>query len=197
MDFGSLFSGLASSATPWGAVLGGVFGLGKNWLDNKHEAKMLAERNKEKALDRDHDLALGAMEIDGANQAAERALEETKFKTDSSALISVSGTQDAEVSGLKEILLSAGKWAKGFAAFVFTIVTFTQKMIRPFLTVYALALSHYLFLEVNALVGGLETLGEDKLLAIYLRIIITILNLAEAGFLFWFVTRPKKTAPLK
>ncbi len=184
--------GAATSATPWGALFGGVFGFGKKWLDNRHEEKMITAANAERALDRQHDLALIDKEIQKETTIAEMELKETMFRADTIALTSTAKSQDTEISALSVVLEKCGKYLRAFAGFVFVCVTAVQKLTRPGLTFSLFCLTCYFYYEVNKMVGGPAAIPRDMLLGIHSRIILSGLSMTELAITFWFVARPGK-----
>ncbi|MBU0680088.1 MAG: hypothetical protein KKD73_01580 [Proteobacteria bacterium] len=191
-DILSLAGNLASNATPWGALIGGVFSWGKKWLDNRHEEKKAEMAYQERALDRQHDLALADREIEKETRLATIRLDESMFVADSQALTIAAKSQDAEISAMADVLEGAGDFLRWFAGFVFVCVTAVQKLTRPGLTFCLFCLTCYFYYEVNKLIGGLATKPSNELAAIHSRIIFSGLNMAELSMTFWYMGRPTK-----
>lgn len=180
------------SSGPMGILFGTIGGLAKKWQDNKHEREMAAIEATEKAADRAHDLALADKEIEATTKKAAMHLEETMYATDSASLSAASARQDAEISVLRTVLDKSGKVVNVAAGVLFTFATFTQKMIRPVLTVALCIMTWRMHQEVSALLGGLSSLTNTELMEIYTRIVVTMLNLTELAVSFWYVSRPQK-----
>ena len=186
-------SAVLGATTPWGAIIGGVFGTAKKILDDRKELKLAQFAAQEKEKDRQHYLLIADKEIEKVATQAKFALDEKKFTFDARNLREAVKSQDAEISALEQVLDKAGGFIAFIAGLVFTFVTAVQKLIRPALTVAFFVLVCVLFKEVHALVDGLSVLTSQELFDIYKRIIITILNLSELSVTFWFISRPPKT----
>lgn len=190
--FGGLLTAIGG-ATPWGALLGGVTGLAKKFIEDRHQAKMAGIAATERVADRAHDLALIDKEIEKTTREADLSLRETEFKTDAEALTATVKSQDAEVSALKDVLKRVTwPWIGNLVALAFAGITIIQKTIRPAITCALFVLTCYLFHKVNKYVGGLETMPRDELMVIFKQIIMSVLGLTEMAIAFWFTSRPKK-----
>ena len=176
-----------------GGIIGGVLGLGKKFMADRHEAKMVKEQRLEQAEERLHDLALADKEIERDMKAAESKLDQAKFEADTAALSTASTSQDKEISALGSTLDGSYKWVKSFAAFLFTLSTVAGKMVRIVLTLALVYQTFEMFDTLNTALGGLESLEVGDRTEIFKRIIDSILSLTGIAVGFWFVARPEKS----
>lgn len=190
MDIAGLFEAAASGVG--GGLLGGVLGIGKKWMTNKHEAKMQDLQDKREDKRMANDLLLADKEIQRDMQAAENKLDQAKFEADSAALNAASASQDEEISALDSTLKGSWGVTKNFAAFAFTLVTFTQKMIRPGLTIALVYETFSMFSRLDVALGGLSSLPVTDQTELFKRIVFSILGLTGMAVGFWFVARPEK-----
>lgn len=185
--FGAVFSGAG------GGIIGGVLGLGKKFMADRHEAKMVKEQRLERAEERLHDLALAEKEIERDMKAADAKLDQAKFEADTSALSTASASQDKEIAALTPALEGSWKWVRSLAAMIFSFATFTQKMIRPTLTLLLVWQTFDMFNELNTAIGGLQYLPVEDQTEIFKKIIYSILSLTGISVGFWYVARPEKS----
>ena len=190
MDFSGLLGAVASGAG--GGIIGGVLGLGKKFMADRHEAKMVEQQRLDRAEERVHDLALAEKEIERDMKAAESRLDQAKFEADTSALSAASASQDKELTALTPALEGSYKWVRSIAAVFFSVATFTQKMIRPALTVALVWQTFEMLSVLNTSLGGLSNLTVPDQTEILKRIIYSILSLTGIAVGFWFVARPEK-----
>jgi hypothetical protein len=190
MDIAGIFTAAASGVG--GGLLGGILGIGKKFLTNRHEAKMQELQDIREDKDRAHDLMLADKEIERDMKAADAKLDQAKFEADSAALTTASTNQDKEISALGSTLEGSWKWVKSLAAILFTLVTFCQKMIRPVLTIVLVYQTFEMFDELNTALGGLATLPVTDQAEMFKRIVFSILGLTGMAVGFWFVARPEK-----
>lgn len=195
MDLMNLLTTAASG--PVGMLFGGVVGIGKKWLEGKQERDMLKLKMSERALDRKHDLDLASKEIEGNLAEGKMHLDEKMFEADSKALSAASSRQDAEISGLAGIIKGCYKWIHSLIIVpMFVSITFTQKMIRPVLTIMLVYMTWELYKETYTIIGGLDNLDHKVVEKIYISIIQSILGLTGMAVSFWYVGRPPKTGKL-
>lgn len=180
---GSLFGGIASGG--FGAALGGVFGLGKQWLDNRQAIAMRQIDVSEAALNRSHDLALMDKEIDKAviQVEGERSI------ADTNAMAQVNLSQDRESDSLKPALAKSYKWVNSLVAVILSIPILISKIIRPGLTIYLMVLTSRLMKELLLKIGA-EIFTSQEALIILHNCTNTILELTALAVAFWFVARP-------
>ena len=190
MDIASVFGALASGAG--GGIIGGIFGLGKKFMADRHEAKMMKIQQTERAADRNHDLALADKEIKREHQAGEMKLEQAMFQADSEALVTASSNQDKAIPGLETVLGKAGPKMIAFASFLFVCATFCQKMVRIVLTVALVWQTFEMFQVLNTTLGGLTALDKADQVEIWKRIIYSIISLTGMAVAFWYCARPEK-----
>jgi len=190
MDILGIVGGLATGGV--GSVLGGVVGLGKSFLADRHALKMAEISQKEGALERAHDLALADKEIERVTTEAQLKLDETMFRVDSKALSVASVSQDKEISALGQALEGSYVWVRSMAAMAFTGVTVIQKLTRVIITGVLMALTWRVYGEINALVGGLDALPTTEIMEIYRGAIRAVESFTGFAITFWFVTRPHK-----
>lgn len=193
-DGGSWISGVLGAAASGigGGLLGGVLGIGKKWITNRHEAKMQEQRDAREDKDRAHELLLADKEIERDMQAADNKLDQAKFEADSTALVTASASQDKEITALESTLEGSWGLTKNFAAFLFALVTFTQKMIRPGLTLALVYETFDMFNRLDDAMGGLRMLPITDQTELFKRIVFSILGLTGMAVGFWFVARPEK-----
>jgi len=190
MDIAGIFGALASGAS--GGIIGGVLGLGKKFLADRHEMKLLKEKREEREADRKHDLALADKEIERDMKAAEAKLQQAMFEADTSALTEASSNQDKEISALAPSLDGSWRWIRSFAALMFAGVTVCQKMVRIVLTVALVYFTFKMFDQLNESLGGLASLPADVQAEIFKKLIYSIISLTGTAVMFWFVSRPEK-----
>lgn len=190
MDIGSIFGALASGAG--GGIIGGVLGLGKKFMADRHEKSMMKEKREERNADRDHDLALADKEIERDMKAADANLQQAMFEADSEALTTASSNQDKEISALGPALDGSWKWVRSLAALMFSIATVCGKMVRIVLTVALVYQTFEMFNELNSVLGGLQSLTPTDQAEIFKKIIYSILSMTGMAVGFWFVARPEK-----
>lgn len=190
MDVASIFGALASGAG--GGIIGGVLGLGKKFMADRHEKAMMKEKREERDADRQHDLALADKEIERDMKAAESNLQQAMFEADSAALTTASSNQDAEISALGSALDDSWKWVKSLAALLFSLATVCGKMVRIVLTIALVYQTFAMFNELNTALGGLTSLNVDDQGEIFKKIIYSILSMTGMAVGFWFVARPEK-----
>jgi hypothetical protein len=190
MDFTGILGAIASGAG--GGIIGGVLGLGKKFLADRHEKAMMKEKREERQADRDHDLDLADKEIERDIKAAESNLQQAMFEADSAALTTASSNQDAEITALSSSLNDSYKWVKSLAALMFSCVTVCGKMVRIVLTIALVYQTFDMFNGLNTALGGLATLPVTDLAAIFKKIIYSILSMTGMAVGFWFVARPEK-----
>jgi hypothetical protein len=190
MDFSTIIEAAVSGVG--GGLFGGLLGIGKKWITNSHEAKMQAIQDTREDKDRAHEVVMASKEIERDMKAAESKLDQAMFEADSVALTTTSANQDKEISALGSVLGKCGKIVNGIAAFVFTFVTFCQKMIRPVLTIVLVYQSFEMFNELSVAMGGLQNLPVADQAALLKQIVISILGLTGMSVGFWFVARPEK-----
>jgi hypothetical protein len=190
MDFSTIMEAAVSGVG--GGLLGGIMGIGKKWITNRHEASMQSLKDIRDDKERDHDLAMADKEIERDMKAADAQLDQAKFEADSAALTTASASQDAEVTTLGPALSKCGKFVNGVAALAFTFVTFCQKMIRPVLTVVLVYQTFTMFNELSVAMGGLANLPIEDQAALLKHIVLSILGLTGIAVGFWYVARPEK-----
>ena len=189
--FGSLVG--AVSGGVGGGIIGGVLGLGKKFMADRHEAKMVKEQRLEQAEERAHDLALAEKEIERDMKAAESKLTQAVFEADSAALSVASTSQDKEITSLGSTLDGAYKWVKSLAALLFTFTTVAGKTVRIVLTLALVYQTFDMFDQLDTALGGLESLTVVDRTEIFKKIVNSILSLTGIAVGFWFVARPEKS----
>jgi len=142
MDFSGIIGGVLSGAS--GGIFGILGGLGKYWMQSRHEDKMAKNKLELTKINNAQDLALMDKEAERASQEAQIAYD----KLDLSNLGESVKAQDKEISALKPALKRAAPWVSTVAAFLFTIATFVGKMIRPMLTVALMWITFNLYTKV-------------------------------------------------
>lgn len=191
MDLSGILGAVTSGVG--GGIIGGVLGLGKKFLADRHEKAMLAEKRLERAADRAHDIALADKEIERDMKAADAKLDQAMFEADTAALSQASAAQDQEISALGSTLADCWPFVRSLAALAFAGVTVCQKLVRIVLTVVLVWQTFEIFTQLNAVLGGLEALKPGDLVEIYKKVIYSILGLTGIAVSFWYVSRPEKT----
>jgi hypothetical protein len=191
MDIASVLGVFASGAG--GGIIGGVLGLGKKFMADRHERAMITEKRQERNADRQHDLALADKEIERDMKAAESNLQQAMFEADSAALITASSNQDSEITALAPALKGSYKWVKSLAALLFSLTTVCGKMVRIVLTIALVYQTFDMFNELNTALGGLTALNIADQGAIFKKIIYSILSMTGMAVGSWFVARPEKS----
>ncbi len=65
-----------------------------------------------------------------------------------------------------------------------------RMLVRPILTGYLVFIVSWLGMELNTLVGGLESLDSETLTSIYKDIMLTTMSLTSMSVAWWFGSRP-------
>lgn len=186
-----LTGGVAGAA---GGLLGSVFGLGKAWLDKRHEAKMTALANEEKAKDRAHDLALmdREAEIDLAKTSAE-----VTGRLNEADLANIHAGIEAEAVEQETLKVMAGKLGSVMGSFVsglLFIAEFVRKMMRPVITTALVCATLKIYVDLGVDVTSFDVAQRLKILA---TVIDQILFLTGVAVCFWFLSRPQAGQPIK
>ncbi len=183
MDISSILGVVANGAT--GGIFGGILGLGKFWMQSKHEDAVAKRRLELTKINNIQDLALMDKEAQRATIDAQIAYD----KTDLTNLGESVKSQDKEIKALQSSLDKSGFWVNAFAGVLFTIATFIGKMVRPVLTISLMLMTYGVYYKTQMLMNGLTGLAPADLTNIYKEIITAILSLTGTAVGYWFVTR--------
>lgn len=181
-----LLTGGAAGAA--GGLLGSVFGFGKAWLEKRHEAKMTAIANAEKAKDRAHDLALmdREAEIDLAKTAAE-----VTGRMNEADLANIHAGIEAEAKDQETLQAMGSKLGRFFgpiAAMLLFFAEFIRKMMRPVITTALVCATIQIYFDLGVDVTHFEVSKRLELLGV---VIDQLLFLTGVAVCFWFLSRPQ------
>ena len=158
------------------SILGAGIGLVGGWLakrearkmkqlDHAHEIEMADIDLKSQRLEQDHTLAVADKQIDIAKAEGQIAI------------------NAGELDAFNETIKQQGKMT-GHLFF-----DGLKSSIRPLLTLILLGQLFYLQYQLNNLMGGLKALPQDQLMAMFLRIVESIIFLATTATGWWFASR--------
>lgn len=161
---------LASGGT--GAIVGLIGSIAAKWLDLKVlkekltvEVKMAEIRTRELELEQSHALALADKEIDKAE---------------------VEGKITLDVAEMQAFAESQKAQAIRYGGVVDSI----RGLMRPVITLFLLIASTWILYLVWQMVGGLQALDQDELLALFKSQIDAMTFLTMTAVTWWFGSRP-------
>lgn len=161
---------LASGGT--GAIVGLIGSFAIKWLDLKVlkekltvEVKMAEIRTRELELEQSHALALADKEIDKAE---------------------VEGKITLDVAEMQAFAESQKAQAIRYGGVVDSI----RGLMRPVITLFLLIASTWILYRVWQMVGGLQALDQDELLALFKSQIDAMTFLTMTAVTWWFGSRP-------
>lgn len=161
---------LASGGT--GAIVGLIGSIAIKWLDLKVlkekltvEVKMAEIRTRELELEQSHALALADKEIDKAE---------------------VEGKITLDVAEMQAFAESQKAQAIRYGGVVDSI----RGLMRPVITLFLLIASTWILYRVWQMVGGLQALDQDELLALFKSQIDAMTFLTMTAVTWWFGSRP-------
>jgi hypothetical protein len=137
-------------------------------LDAKHKLQMAEIRFKEVELENSHEIAIASKNI-------ERAEVEGSIKIDGIEA-------KAFVESVKNSHTPIGV----------KLVDSIRGLMRPIITVYLLIVATILTFKIDDLVGGLTSLGPEKLFALYEDVIMQVVFLTATAVTWWFGSRPSR-----
>jgi hypothetical protein len=170
-----------------GAVLGSIAGLGKSWLDQRHQLKIRDLDRLEKQADREHDLALmdREAEIDLAKSA-----QEVRGRISEADLANLQAGLELEAKEQETLLAVSGKLSGligTIAAGLLFVAEFIRKLMRPAITSALLVATFKLWLDLGVGVADLEI---ERRLALMTSVVDMVLFLTSVAVTFWFISRP-------
>jgi len=187
MDISSIIGAVSNFAS--GGAIGGIMGLGKCWIQYKHEQVMAQQKRETLKIQNEHDLAMADKEMFRSKLEAQYEVE----KLDLNNLGESVRGQDAEIKAMAPALEKSSQRVQSFVALMFGFATFSGKMIRQVLTVALVILTSVIFWKVQGIIGGLKVLTVAELIGIFTSVINTILNLTGISVGYWYTTRPTAT----
>lgn len=172
-----------------GAALGGVTGLIGNWLNNKKEIKLAELRLQEKAADRQHERDMQANQYKG--ELALRKEQNSKDMAISADNLMASSYKLAEGD------IDKTENHNGFVRFIFGVVEFCRRLVRPTASFGSMAVLGYITLFVyDHLPDFLDNLmimgSEDEAFLLMKYLVGTICYISTTVVLWWFGTRTKR-----
>lgn len=163
------------SSSGFGAITG-FFG---SWMTKR-------ENRLNKELDQNHELAMAKIDlVEGREERAhalaladkELEITETEGEIEQDIAETEAFTQSLEVQKIK----SGIKW-----------VDAVRFLMRPFVTVYLLAIASYFAYNVHQLVNGLESLPLEQVVTLYTQLISQLMFLTTTAVTWWFGSRGDK-----
>ncbi len=146
----------------FGALTGGIFGIFKSFQET---------RNLE--IKQSHQVAMLTAQTDAQVRLADKQIEANK----------VQGELVVEEQEVKAFTVSQATSSFGHAV---------KSIIRPLITGCLLYVSYKLTMQLNTLVGGLNSIPAAELAAIYKVVILQIFGLTGMCVGWWFATRNSK-----
>lgn len=191
MDIWGLLTGGASAAA--GGVLGGVFGLGKSWMENHYQAKRDKLEADEREKDRAHDLALVDKEIEAATRRTAdemaAAAQDDQFDLQKEDLGNIKEYLSGQKEEQKTLGAIVGKMrglALSIAGGFLVLAEVVRKLVRPVLTAALVGATLKLAAGLGISVGDLP--AADRL-DLFRSVVDSVLLLTSVAVHFWFLSR--------
>jgi hypothetical protein len=167
-------SGVATGGVT--SVLGAGLGMLGGWLAKKEARKM-------KEMELSHEKEMASLDLETLRLEQDHALQVAEKKIDLAETEGKIAIEEGELSAFKETIKQQGQMT-GHIFF-----DGLKSAIRPLLTIILLIQLAYLQYQIGGLIGGLESLPQEQLIVLYLRIIEAIIFLATTALGWWFGSR--------
>ena len=150
--------------------LGAILGVAGSWLTKAEERKLLKEKNT-------HDQAMARLSMEELKLEGEQQLQIVQAEGEIAADVAAG---EAFAESMKEQQMTYG----------IRFVDAIRGLMRPIITIYLLGVATWLTINVHTLVGGLEGMPQNDVMALYTEIIAAILFLTTPAVTWWFGSRP-------
>lgn len=152
----------------FGGLMGGVFGLLTKW-----------QENKTLELKQNHEVNMLTAKTTAQLQLADKQIEGHK----------VEGELKVEATEAEAFKESQSDWRGKFG----WIGASVKGVVRPAITVCMLYMTYNIVSGLDVLVGGLESIPEPELVALYKVVILQILGLTSTVVAWWYAARTSKS----
>jgi hypothetical protein len=151
---------------------GALIGLLGGWLTRKEETKNLkAKYDYEVKM---ADLRRQEMEVEAKMQIK---------------VVETEGAIQQDIVDGEAFLESLKEQKRGYGI---KVVDAVKGLMRPFITLYVLAIATFIIINIGRIVGGLNAFDFDQLINIYKSVIAEILFICTTAITWWFGSRPSR-----
>ena len=177
-----------------GTILGGITGLLGNWVKSRHEEKMFALREKAKADDREHDLAVIRLEGETAVAVADIQRQEADDVASANALTAAYKMEPKRfLEGDKYMDTFLGRWLR---MPLFGVLDVIRGSMRPVGTAYMAVVVTMIYWEFQAMMETMNIqMTPDQVFKVYMYLVGTFAYLMITSFVFWYGDRNRQSPP--